>query len=144
VTLPPVLRYSDFRIFGIGYSISSMGSEFTQVAMAWQVYELTSSPLSVGLIGLARVLPLTAMVLFGGVLADAIDRRRLLIATQLGQLAVSALLAGVSVSGTVTPQLLFAGAAALALCAALDNPTRQSRSSPISSRGGVLRVDWRS
>ncbi len=124
--LPPVLRHSDFRIFGIGYSISSMGSEFTLLAMAWQMYELTNSPLQVGLIGLARVVPLMSMVLIGGVLADVFDRRRLLMATQVAQFTISAALVVVTVTGSATPLILFCGAAALSLCSALDNPTRVS------------------
>ncbi|HEX9264207.1 MAG TPA: MFS transporter, partial [Candidatus Binatia bacterium] len=48
------LRHRDFRLFWTGLVLSSVGSQFTQVAMAWQIYELTNSPLQIGLIGLAR------------------------------------------------------------------------------------------
>ncbi|MGZ8434919.1 MAG: MFS transporter, partial [Candidatus Binatia bacterium] len=74
------LRHRDFRLFWIGLLLSSVGSQFTTVAMAWQIYELTNSPLQIGLIGLVRALPQVAMLLFGGLLADAMDRRRLMIA----------------------------------------------------------------
>ena len=76
------LRHRDFRLFWIGLLLSSVGSQFTTVAMAWQIYELTNSPLQIGLIGLARAVPQVGMLLFGGLLADAMDRRRLMIATQ--------------------------------------------------------------
>jgi MFS family permease len=58
--------------------------------MAWQVYELTNSPLSIGLLGLARALPGVAFLLLGGLVADATDRRRLLMAAQVGYFVVSA------------------------------------------------------
>lgn len=94
--------------------------------MAWQIYELTDSPLQVGLIGLARALPLMSFALFGGMLADVVDRRRLMIAVQFAQFSVSALLVVVTVSSAVTPLHLYLASAALALCTALDNPTRNS------------------
>jgi len=125
-TFPPALRHGDFRLFGLGYSISSMGSQFTQLAMAWQMYELTNSPLQVGLLGLARFVPQASLGLVGGVLADALDRRRLLIGTQIGQFTVSAILVVITLTGAVTPVILYLGVAALALFSALDNPTRVS------------------
>ena len=48
------LRHRDFRLFWCGLLLSSVGSQFTQLAMAWQIYELTNSPLQIGMIGLAR------------------------------------------------------------------------------------------
>jgi len=59
-----------------------MGSQICQVAVAWQLYLLTHSALSLGLLGLVRFIPIAAMALVGGVIADAVDRRRLLIAAQ--------------------------------------------------------------
>ena len=63
------LRHRDFRVFWIGLILSSVGSQFTQVAMAWQIYELTNSPLQIGLIGLVRAMPQMIILLFGGGLA---------------------------------------------------------------------------
>lgn len=103
-----------------------MGSQFTVVAMAWQMYELTNSPLQVGLIGLSRALPTMAMLLFGGLLADAFDRRRLLAVTQVGQLGVSLALLGCTALGLISAPILFLGAAALALFNALETPARQA------------------
>ena len=86
------LRHRDFRIFWIGLLLSSIGSQFTTVAMAWQIYELTNSPLQIGLIGLVRAVPQVAMLLFGGLLADAMDRRVLLIIASCGLAVASVLL----------------------------------------------------
>lgn len=79
------LRHRDFRIFWIGLILSSVGSQFTQVAMAWQIYELTNSPLQIGLIGLVRAVPQMIILLFGGLLADAMNRRKLMMVTQIGR-----------------------------------------------------------
>lgn len=62
------LRHRDFRLFWTGLLLSSVGSQFTTVAMAWQIYELTNSPLQIGLIGLARAVPQMAILLFGGLI----------------------------------------------------------------------------
>lgn len=51
------LRHRDFRVLWIGLLLSSVGSQFTQVAMAWQIYELTDSPLQIGMLGLVRAVP---------------------------------------------------------------------------------------
>src|SRR5688572_2331687 len=83
------LRYRDFRLFWTGSVLSGIGSQFSSVAMAWQIYELTDSAFQIGLLGLARAVPQIILLLFGGLLADAVDRRKLMIATQWGQLLVS-------------------------------------------------------
>jgi hypothetical protein len=70
-----------------------VGSQFTTVTMAWQIYELTNSPLELGLLGLARGAPMLALLLFGGLLADAVNRRHLMMATQVAQMCVSVTLA---------------------------------------------------
>src|ERR1041384_7368699 len=87
------LRHRDFRLFWTGLILSSVGSQFTQVAMAWQIYELTNSPLQIGMIGLARAVPQMVILLFGGLLADAMNRRRLMMVTQGSLFFVSGALA---------------------------------------------------
>src|SRR5919198_1966697 len=96
-------RHRDFFVFWTGCFLSGIGSQFTTVAMAWQIYELTNSALHVGLLGLAQAIPQITLLLVGGMLADAVDRRKLLIATQLLQTGGSALLLAVTVLGIVSP-----------------------------------------
>jgi MFS family permease len=106
--------------------LSQVGNQFTVVAMAWQIYDLTDSPLQIGLLGLGRALPQMALALVGGVLADVMDRRRLLIFTQLIQLAISAALTFLTFAGAITPGILLGSAILLSLGAALENPPRQA------------------
>src|SRR5579884_3833591 len=75
-----------------------------------------------GLLGLARALPQMAILLFGGLLADAVDRRRLLMATQLFQCSVSSSLAILTVLGMISPAILFIASAFLALFGAVSQP----------------------
>jgi MFS family permease len=124
--LPPALHSRDFRLFWTGLVLSSLGTQFTQVAMLWQIYLLTGSPLQTGLLGLARAIPQMSLMLFGGLLADAVDRRKLLMVTQAAQFCVSASLTVLTIAGAVTPVVLYVASAALALFSALETPTRNS------------------
>jgi MFS family permease len=120
------LRYPDYRTLWIGLFVSTFGNQFTTVAMAWQIYELTDSPLQLGLLGLARGLPLVALLLVGGMLADAVDRRRFLILMQLTQFAVTAWLGLVTYQGAMSPAALYVGSVLLGALTALEGPARQA------------------
>jgi MFS family permease len=106
--------------------LSSIGSQFTQVAMAWQIYELTNSPLQIGLLGLVRAVPQMIILLFGGLLADAMNRRKLMMVTQGSLFFVSGSLALLSLSGRVTPLTLYGVTVFLALFSSLESPSRQA------------------
>lgn len=82
VTPWQVLRQRDFGLFWLSLLFSAVGSQISTVAVAWQVYEITNSPFQLGLTGLFRALPVMILSLPGGVLADRMDRRKLLIVTQ--------------------------------------------------------------
>ena len=118
------LRHRDFSIYWSGSVLSLVGSQFTTVAMAWQIYELTNSPLELGLLGLARGAPMLVLLLFGGLLADAVNRRHLMMATQIGQMCVSASLALITFAGWISPAVLYAASLFLALFSALEQPAR--------------------
>ena len=78
------LRHSrDFRYLFSGQLVSTLGTQLTAVAVPYQVYRLTGSSLDVGLVSLAQLVPLLAMSLLGGVMADAHDRRRVLMVTEM-------------------------------------------------------------
>jgi MFS family permease len=120
------LRHRDFRIFWTGLLLSSIGSQFTTVAMAWQIYELTDSPLQIGMIGLVRAVPQMFILLFGGLLADAMNRRKLMIVTQGSLFFVSGSLALLTLAAQVTPLKLYAVTVFLALFTSLEAPSRQA------------------
>ncbi len=83
VDIGPLRRHRHFRRLWAGQLVSGVGSQLTLVAVAYQAYALTHSTLVVGLIGLVQLVPLLAGALWGGTLADAIDRRTVLVLTQV-------------------------------------------------------------
>ena len=89
VDLSPLRQSRAFRRLWGGYLVSTLGSQLTVVAVPYQVFRLTHSSLDVGLVGLAQILPVLAGSLFGGSIADAVDRRVLLLITQLSLAACS-------------------------------------------------------
>ncbi len=120
------LRHRDFRFFWTGLVISGFGTNFTQIAMTWQMYEITGSALQLGLLGLVRAVPSMILLLFGGLLADAMDRRRLMMLTQAAQFLISGTLLLLEVNGTRSPGIFYAASALFALFGALENPSRQA------------------
>src|SRR5581483_10318590 len=121
-----LLRQRDFCVFWTGSFLSSIGTQFTTVAMAWQIYELTNSPLQIGMLGLAQAIPQMTLLLVGGLLADAVDRRKLMVATQLVQLGVSALLLTATALRVVSPGVLYLASMLIGVATSLDNPARQA------------------
>ena len=90
VDVTPLRISKDFRRLWFGTGISAIGSMITTVAIPFQLYELTGSTLLVGLLGLAALVPLLVVPLYAGAVADAVDRRRLLLLSDVALLLVSA------------------------------------------------------
>jgi len=83
IDLGPLRRYPAFRRLFIGQTISTFGSEIAAVAAPFQLYQLTHSTLQVGLLSLCELFPLLTLTIVGGAIADAVDRRRLLLVTEV-------------------------------------------------------------
>jgi len=92
IDFSPLKRYPDFRRLWLSGLISYFGSMFTYVALPFQVKELTGSYLAVGLIGLVEIIPLVVFGLYGGVLADHMDRKRMIWVTEFAALFLSTIL----------------------------------------------------
>jgi len=110
----------------MGQIVSVIGSQMQLAAINWHIYLLTHSALALGLVGACRAVPIILCSLMGGVVADVVDRRRLMVITQSIMLLCSALLAFVSFRGLeqAWPIFLLTGIAAAAW--AFDTPARQS------------------
>jgi MFS family permease len=78
IDVQPLRESRQFRLLLTGEFVSDLGSEIATVAVPFQVYQLTRSPLAVGMLGLCELVPLLVLPVFGGAMADAVDRRRLL------------------------------------------------------------------
>jgi len=117
------LRVRNFRLFFIGQFISSIGLWMQQVAELWLILQLTDSAAAVGLITVTHFGPILLLGLWGGVIADRLDKRKIMLVTQpvLGLIAVG--LAIFSATGGVNTGLLYGFSAMTGLALALDNPT---------------------
>jgi MFS family permease len=83
VDLGPLRRYPAFRRLFVGQTISTFGSEIAAVAAPFQLYQLTHSTVQVGLLSLCELFPLLTLTIVGGAIADAVDRRKLLLVTEV-------------------------------------------------------------
>jgi MFS family permease len=92
VDLSPLRHSRDFRILWLGELVSFVGRQITVVALPFQVFVLTRSPLAVGLIGLAQLIPLIVFSIAGGAVADRMDRRTLILITEAGMAGSTLLL----------------------------------------------------
>ena len=120
------LRSRDFRLLLAGQVVSLTGTQMQQVAVVWQLYLLTSSPLALGMLGFFRVAPIVVFALGGGVLADAFDRRKLMFVTQTALALVSVALAVLSHAHRTTPAAIYGLAFVAGAATAFDNPARQA------------------
>jgi MFS family permease len=120
------LRSRDFRLLFLGQIVSLTGSQMQTVAVPYQIYKLTGSSLALGFLGLARVIPVIIFALGGGVIADALDRRRLMMLSQTLMAGCSLTLAWTTHTGHITPAVMYAVIALGGAALALDSPARQS------------------
>ncbi len=120
------LRSRDFTLLWFGNMVSMAGTEMSRTAVAWQIYALTHDPLALGLIGAARLVPLMLLALGSGVLADALDRRRLMIGSQIAMLLCSLALASTSTVGVASLWVVYAVTAVAAAANTLGLPARQA------------------
>jgi MFS family permease len=116
----------DFRVIELGAIVAGLGNQAALVAVPFQVYALTRSPALVGLIGAAELGPMIVVYLFGGALADRMDRRRILAAAQLGTAASAGTLAVLSFTGPPPAWAIFLLAPLLAASGSLDLLSRQA------------------
>jgi MFS family permease len=97
IDLGPLRRYPAFRRLFVGQTVSAFGSEVAAVAAPIQLFDLTHSTLQVGLLSLCELFPLLTLTIVGGAIADAVDRRKLLLVTEV-LLAIVALAFAVNAS----------------------------------------------
>lgn len=119
-------RYPDFRWIWTGQMISEAGSNMQLVAINWHIYILTHSPVALGFIGLARVVPSLILSLIGGLYADARDRRKILLVTQSIMMVLAGMLALFNDFGSLSVALIYVISAAIAATEAFNGPAWQS------------------
>jgi MFS family permease len=119
-------RHRNYRLFWYGQLVSLVGTWVQTVAEAWLVLTLTNDPLALGLVSVARFVPVLVLGLFGGVIADNLPKRKTLIGTQFAQMILAFCLTTIVVTGVVQVWMVMALAFLLGCANAIDMPTRQS------------------
>jgi MFS family permease len=119
------LRYRNYRLFFAGQAVSQTGSWMQRIALGWFILQLTHSPFDVGVMAFAQFAPYMAFGLFAGVLADRLDARRTVLATQTAQLVSASALAWIALGGFAQPWMLYTIAFINGTVLVLDVPSRQ-------------------
>ncbi len=145
----PALGHRDFRNFILGSFVSNVGGNVQMWAVMWHVYHLTQSSLMVGLVAGIRVVPLLIFSLVGGVMADAHDRRKILLICQAAMALVAILIAWTTFSGYASVWVLFALVTINVIPAAFNGPARQAMQANLVPRehfpnaASVNGIQWR-
>lgn len=125
VDLTP-LSYRDFRLLFFAGTVFYLGGMVSYVAIPFQVYRLTGSNFAVGAIGLVELVPLIVFGLYGGALADHVDRRKLLVWTGVGQAVITAVLGWNAFREDPSIPLIFVLAGLLAATSSMQRPSREA------------------
>ena len=131
------LRVRNYRLYFAGQLVSMTGTWMQWVAQGWLVLRLTGSGFALGAVTALQFTPMLLGGAYGGVIADRVDKRRLLVATQSTAGALALVLGLLVVTNTVQLWMVFALAFTLGIVNAIDNPTRQSFISDMVGRDEV-------
>lgn len=145
VDLEPVRRDRDFRLLWLGQMVNSLGRQVTVITLPFELWQLTHSSLSIGLLALVQLVPILVFSLGGGAVADAVDRRRLLIVTQLLLAATSLALVALAMQPSPPVWALYAVAFVAAGVGAVDGPARSAaipRLVPRERLPAAIAVNW--
>lgn len=123
IDFTPLKISRDFRLLFFGQLISFFGTMMTFVVVPVQMYQLTNSNLYVGLLGVAEFVPMFGLAFLGGALADAIDRRKMLRVTEIGQTITTAILLGNALLPNPQIWILFVAVGLHAGLAGLQRPS---------------------
>jgi MFS family permease len=122
----PLRESPAFRRLWMGSTLSTFGGQATGFAVALQVFLLTDSSLAVGGVGMAKALPAIVFGLFGGAVADSMDRRKLVLLTSTAQASISAVLVVQAFAGLDRLWLLYVLVTAQSIVSSIDGPVRRT------------------
>jgi MFS family permease len=122
----PALQYRNYRLFFGGQGISLIGTWMQRIAMWWLVYRLTNSPFLLGVVGFTGQIPIFVLTPFAGVLADRMNRQRVLVVTQTLAMIQAFILAVLVLTGAIVVWHIISLSIFLGVIDAFDMPVRQS------------------
>ncbi len=132
------LRHRNYRLLWMGVLVSSSGDWMDQVALNWLVYQLTGSAVALGLLNLCRLLPILVFTLVGGVVADRMERRRLMFTTQAVAMLLAFALAVLVSTGLVQFWMVLVIAVGRGVVLSFNFPARQSLISELVPRETLM------
>jgi MFS family permease len=135
-----VFRHRNYRLYFVGQLVSLLGFWMQAIAQSWLVYRLTGSPLLLGVVGFASQFPMLLISPLAGVVADRIDRRRILFITQTIMMSSAAVLAVLTLTGLVHVWHIAVCALISGLSNSFDVPTRQSLTIQLVGRADLPRA----
>ena len=125
-SFPPALRHADYRRYLFGAFVSNVGNMLQSAAIALHIYSLTNNSYYVGLVGLVRVVPLLVFSLYGGIVADHNDRRKVVIVTQICMSLIALMLFAMQWFHVTLLWPIYLAVALLSITNSFDNPARQA------------------
>lgn|SRR5450830_793259 len=122
----PVLAFPSFRYFFLSRIATTMSNQMLMVIVAWQMYDITHSAYDLGMVGLAQFVPVLALCLLVGQVADRYDRRRILMVCLIGQCAIAVLLIAATLGGWLERDVILLASVGLGVAKAFQMPTQQA------------------
>lgn len=124
--IPPALHRRGFRLLWFGLMISVAGTQMQFWALLWHIRELTALPIALGAIGLTRIIPIVLFSLVGGAIADVLNRRTIMMVTQILSILVALVLSYLTWQGNISLWHIYALSVVQAVATSFDVPARQS------------------
>jgi MFS family permease len=140
IDLSPLKKYPNYRWLYTGQLVSFFGSMITHVAIPFQMYELTKSTFHVGMLGLVQLFPLVISGFWGGALADSLDRRKMVIGTELAAGVGNLLLVIFALSGSKSYWILYALSGLMAVFRGLERPSLEALTQQLIEKKDIPRV----
>jgi MFS family permease len=140
LNLAPLRKHRDYRLLYTGQLVSMFGSMITYVAVPYQVFELTHSSFLVGMLGASQLIPLLLFALWGGAYADAMDRRKLLVVSEIVMTAGSLALAINGMLAHSSVVLIFAVSAMMSACNGFHRPALDAMTPRLVDREDLTAV----
>ncbi|MBY0518750.1 MAG: MFS transporter [Bacteriovoracaceae bacterium] len=140
IDLKPLREYPDYRKMFFGQLVSFVGSQITYVALPWQLYQLTHSTFQVGLLGVFQLIPLIVVGLWGGALADRVERRRICVISEILLALCNVALIVMTLRNQITVYAIYALGALMVSFNAIHRPAFSSMIPQIVKKKDLSRV----
>jgi MFS family permease len=124
--IPVALRHKRYTYYWFGIMVSIVGTRMQLAALFWHINEITDSPIALGMVGAARILPVIVFSLLGGAIADVVNRRRMLFLTQSSMAFLALGLSWLTFTDQIELWHIYTLTALNAMAVSFDSPARQS------------------